>query len=307
MGDGVKRCNTRRGPSANRCTLDADHTGAHDYPMSEPECRSVARVIERDDCQGWQGVPFAGPNGQPGWEVNGWAHPELVDRLEKLEGTATNERLCVLEQADDCDSCQAQIDALNAKIYELGQRPTLPGPELIAALRANGVTRYKAGDVEIELGAAPSLAQELTEPGRALALARALGQHREALAVAGKDDHAEQLRLVTLYPAELARERIDDERAKVGTVAHPYPCPRCRKPMFWDDSTSFLRCTSCGAKSPAPDGPITAPPYVPPSPAQGADPPQPPVDEQPPVEIDMPAVEELLREQDEKRRGPSSQ
>jgi hypothetical protein len=171
---------------------------------------------------------------------------ELVERLDKLE------------QAEECDSCQAQIGELNAKVHELEQRPALPGPELLQALRANGVTRYKRGDLEIELSRgpgpvvdAPGLAQWLPEP----------------------EDTG---------PDKAAHEAGSTEAPEPGPAPKPKRCGACHEP----EPGHKDGCWVAEAKR------DSSPPEVSP-------------DDQPPVEIDMAAVEEKLREQDAKRRGPA--
>lgn len=104
------------------------------------------------------------------WREAG-ATPKLAEKLAALQVTQLRDHRVEPKAADDCDSCQAQIDALNARVteqdafvtsHDLEQRV----PDLLRTLRANGVTRYKAGDVEIELGPATSdeqFRQEVTD------------------------------------------------------------------------------------------------------------------------------------------------
>jgi hypothetical protein len=145
---------------------------------------------------------------------------ELVQRLEKLE----RDRDWTVKALREGDSASIT--------------------QLLAALRAfPGVTRYKRGDLEIELSQ-------------------------------GKPDP----------------EQVDSAEPWPDKDGHR-PCPICG--MFANlhyRGSVLLGCDKCHEREPLPE---------PRSTGAGA----PPADEQPPVEIDMAAVEEKLREQDAKRRG----
>lgn len=172
---------------------------------------------------------------------------ELVQRLEKLEAAH-----------------QRPVTGKGAIDRVLADDAATPGgtEHLVMLLRANSVTRYKRGDLEIELSrgplvSAPGLEQWLPKPG----------DWRKA------------------WPEEpcTPKERAEREAGYTERVpAGPKRCGACHEP----EPGHKDGCWVAEAKR------DSSPPEVSP-------------DDQPPVEIDMAAVEEKLREQDAKRRGPA--
>lgn len=144
---------------------------------------------------------------------------ELVERLEKLE---------------QIDEVVKRLDILSDVVSEHGRYAETGklGHPPLKALRTNGVTRYKAGEFEIEL-APPGVPSEARQP-----------------------------RCAACHEAEPFHQRS---------------CP-----------VAPLAPLAPPGEPDAPDAPDAPPP-----------------DEKPPVEIDVAATEELLRRQDERRRGPA--
>jgi len=211
--------------------------------------------------------------------------PQPDDRLVELELGAVRslvERLQKLEQAEDCDSCQAQIDALNARVTELEgdvaalklgvaeHEANLGGAlqqseeaaelrQVLGLLRANGVTRYKRGDDEIELstavdapGSAAPVSDRKARPGPAVAECPSCGEE------------APYHRQVPL-PTE-TQQRLD------ASLDHEL------ERRFGGDAPPGAD-EDYGRNGPGdPDG-------------------------APPVEIDMAATAELIKKQQERRRG----
>lgn len=181
----------------------------------------------------------------------------IATRLEELERTAAenDKRPLVGRILDepwgtgwpDSTPVELTLGALREIVGRLADLQETP--EFIAMLRAKGVTRYRRGDLEIELSQGKPDPEQVDNgepwPGAYSSLARAA---REA----GWLDEAGQ------------------------------PTDKLRG-LSWAPQVQL---------SPADD-------------SADNEPSDPPADEQPPVEIDMAAVEERLREQDAKRRGPS--
>lgn len=102
-------------------------------------------------CDPWEGVPFDPAPNLPGFE-GGWAHPELRRRLAEMK-----HQLAELQQ----ELRHAREDAHAARGVAVEALTGAGTVELIQALRANGVTKYEAGDVKIEL--APPMAHDVWE------------------------------------------------------------------------------------------------------------------------------------------------
>lgn len=198
------------------------------------------------------------------------AHQELIKSHEQ--------RLSKLEQADDCDACQEQIDELRRMISDkIAIRKTVDQSSFIAALRAAGVTRYKRGDVEIELRPGPldSLLPEENSK-RCDDLLRRTGEQEQAIGklLRGEPIGAEPWAGAFEQLGKAAREAGYLERHP--SKAGPHDDDDWRKAWPEEPCTPEER-----AEREAREG----------------------IDEQPPVEIDMAAVDELIKEQDAKRRG----
>jgi hypothetical protein len=82
----------------------------------------------------------------------------------------------MIDETDDTAKLREELATLRHQVHELQaqqrQRAPVEGltPELLAALRANGVTRYRSGQLEVELNPAaapgPVVIGEQTEPVR---------------------------------------------------------------------------------------------------------------------------------------------
>jgi hypothetical protein len=131
------------------------------------------------------------------------------------------------------------------------------------------VTRYKAGDLEIELGPRVPPEEGSAEWWRA-STPEQLQEHRDRIGCIRETE-------CTCYVCQAERRQ-----PHLAGNAEPWP-------GAFEQLGKAAREAGYLKRHPAGESPE----------------PDPPVDEQPPVEIDMAAVEEKLREQDAKRRGSS--